>query len=65
MFFDLSGLEEVRDFGKFRNLQIVWLNGNKVTPDSCHSLDIISKRDLNISMYTIPKLISVNNITVT
>lgn len=30
-----SGLEEVRDFGKFRNLQIVWLNGNKLRKLNC------------------------------
>ena len=30
-FFVFRGLEEVKDFGKFRNLQIVWLNGNKVS----------------------------------
>ena len=27
------GLEEVKDFEKYRNLQIVWLNGNKVSSD--------------------------------
>lgn len=29
-FYTHRALEEVADFGKYRNLQIVWLNGNKV-----------------------------------
>lgn len=41
-FLTFSGLEKVRDFGKFRNLQIVWLNGNKVTLESCRGWGIIS-----------------------
>ncbi|XP_078375330.1 leucine-rich repeat-containing protein 72-like isoform X1 [Oculina patagonica] len=30
-----SGLREVKDFGNFRNLQIVWLNGNKLRKLNC------------------------------
>lgn len=30
-------LEEVADFGKYRNLQIVWLNGNKLRKLNCFS----------------------------
>ncbi|XP_068739855.1 leucine-rich repeat-containing protein 72-like [Montipora capricornis] len=26
----IRGLEEVNDFGRFKNLQVLWLNGNKV-----------------------------------
>lgn len=39
------GLEEVKDFEKYRNLQIVWLNGNKVSSDPRLSL----KKLLNFS----------------
>lgn len=31
------GLEEVKDFEKYRNLQIVWLNGNKIRKLTCFS----------------------------
>ena len=30
LLFMFRGLEEVNDFGRFRNLQVLWLNGNKV-----------------------------------
>lgn len=31
----IRGLEEVNDFGRFRNLQVLWLNGNKLRKVNC------------------------------